>query len=265
MAAIPPPGVTAYRNPFRSVPHLQPSRIDMGVDYFGTGPVYALGEGVVTEVDTSWAGGTGDVGPGTFIQYKLTSGPLAGYYVYLAEHVSPSVRPGQTVTSGTKLGTISGGIETGFGSGKPGLTAAMAAGQSLPPPQDPGGRPTAYGAAFSNVLAHFGAPRGINVHGEKPFGVLPQALVGALGTLGITGIPGSGGTALSGLGGLFGGLTEIGHFFGVLVSNLTDVHMWISLGWLLLGALLVFWGILLWLKVPQKSAGLAVAAAPAAA
>ena|SRR6478672_7748990 len=65
-------------------------------------------------------------------------------------------------------------------------------------------------------------------------------------------------------GGLFGGLTEVGHFFGVLVSNLTDVHMWISLGWLLLGAGLVFWGILLWLKVPQRAAQVAVTAAPAA-
>lgn len=263
MAAIPPPG-TAYQNPFRHVPGLKPARIDMGVDYFGSGPVYALGEGVVTEVDTSWAGGTGDVGPGTFIQYKLTSGPLAGYYVYLAEHVAPSVRPGQAVTSATPLGTISGGIETGFGSGQPGQTAAAAAGQSLPPPQDPGGRPTAYGAAFSNVLAHFGAPKGIE-GSQQPFGVLPQALVGALGTIGITGIPGSGGTALSGLGGLFGGLSEVGHFFGVLVANLTDVHMWISLGWLLLGAILVFWGILLWLKVPQRAAEVAVTAAPAAA
>src|SRR5258708_33868686 len=88
-------GIAFYQNPFRSVRGLQASRADMGVDYSGTGPVYALGEGTVTEVDRSWKGGFGNVGPGTFIQYKLTSGPLAGQYVHLAEPVTPSARAGR--------------------------------------------------------------------------------------------------------------------------------------------------------------------------
>lgn len=260
MPAVPHPP-QFYQNPFRSVKGLTPERIDMGVDYSGSGPVYPIGKGVVTEVDTSWAGGFGNVGPGTFIQYKLTDGPLSGYYVYLAEHVAPSVRPGQQVTPATQLGTISGGIETGFGSGKPGQTAAAAAGQSLPPPQDPGGRPTAYGAAFSQVLTHTGAPGGVE-GSQQPFGVLPDALLRALNALGITGFTGKGGI-LGGLAGIFSGLTEIGHYFGVFVANITDVHMWISLGWLLLGLILVALGINLWLKIPQKlyKAGTAAAAA----
>lgn len=52
------------------------------------------------------------------------------------------------------------------------------------------------------------------------------------------------GSAIPGL----GALGEIGHFTGELVTHLTDAHMWISLGWLLLGLLLLVIGILLWVK-----------------
>lgn len=54
-----------------------------------------------------------------------------------------------------------------------------------------------------------------------------------------------------------GYLGEIGHFFGLLVSHLTDVHMWISLAWLALGIVLFIEGLLLLLKVPQAVAGIA--------
>jgi hypothetical protein len=43
-------------------------------------------------------------------------------------------------------------------------------------------------------------------------------------------------------------LGEIGHWFGILVSALTDVHLWISLGWLTLGLVLLGFGIVFWLK-----------------
>jgi hypothetical protein len=57
------------------------------------------------------------------------------------------------------------------------------------------------------------------------------------------------------------GLSTLGHWAAVLVSNLTDVHLWISLGWLLLGAALIFTGVMLWLKVPQRAAAVAPPAA----
>jgi hypothetical protein len=57
----------------------------------------------------------------------------------------------------------------------------------------------------------------------------------------------------------------IEHWVGLAVASVTDVHLWISLGWLGLGALLLFWGIILWLKVPQRAAQTAVSVAPAAA
>jgi hypothetical protein len=41
-------------------------------------------------------------------------------------------------------------------------------------------------------------------------------------------------------------LSEVGHWIGVFVTNITDMHMWISLGWLALGLLLFVVGIV-WL------------------
>jgi hypothetical protein len=51
-------------------------------------------------------------------------------------------------------------------------------------------------------------------------------------------------------------LGEIAHWAGVIVTALSDIHMWISLGWLVLGLILIIVGILLWLKVPQRAAGI---------
>lgn len=45
-----------------------------------------------------------------------------------------------------------------------------------------------------------------------------------------------------------GYLGEIGHWIGKFVTDITDVHMWISLGWLFLGLVLLVLGILAWLK-----------------
>lgn len=52
-------------------------------------------------------------------------------------------------------------------------------------------------------------------------------------------------------------LTEIGHWIGALVTALTDFAMWRSLGWLVLGLILIWIGVLLWLRIPQRAAGIA--------
>lgn len=109
-----------YRNPFRHVSNLVWERTDAGVDFAGSGPVYALGDGVVTNTfNAGWPGGV-------FISYRLESGPLAGKYIYVAETITPSVTVGQHVTSSTVLGIMhegGSGIETGFaeapGTGNP--------------------------------------------------------------------------------------------------------------------------------------------------
>ena len=62
-----------------------------------------------------------------------------------------------------------------------------------------------------------------------------------------------------------GWIQEIGHWVGLAVAAVTDVHMWISLGWLSLGFWMLLIGILLWLKIPQRAARAAKDAAAAAA
>ena len=105
--------VPGYRNPVRDVSGLNPERIDMGVDFGGSGPVYALGNAVITNASGNTAGWPG----GGWITYKLTDGPDAGLMVYLAEDVTPTVQVGQHVSSATVIGTMFGGgdgIETGW-------------------------------------------------------------------------------------------------------------------------------------------------------
>ena len=77
--------------------HVTPERIDQGVDYAGSGPLGAIGDGKITYVGTS---GTG--WPGAFVEYQLTDGPDAGRYVYYAEGISPApgLHVGQTVHAG---------------------------------------------------------------------------------------------------------------------------------------------------------------------
>jgi murein DD-endopeptidase MepM/ murein hydrolase activator NlpD len=102
-----------YRNPLRAVSGLIPERVDMGVDFGGSGPVYALGDAVITNATGESAGWPG----GGWITYRLTDGPAAGLVVYLAEDVKPSVQTGQQVTASTVIASMfagGDGIETGW-------------------------------------------------------------------------------------------------------------------------------------------------------
>jgi hypothetical protein len=60
------------------------------------------------------------------------------------------------------------------------------------------------------------------------------------------------------------GLFAIGHWLGDIVTSLTNVAMWRSLGWLGLGVLLIVVGLLLWLRGTEAFKGLASAAGTAA-
>jgi hypothetical protein len=161
--------LSAYANPLRAVTGLVPERVDMGVDFGGTGPVYALGDAVITNATGSSSGWPG----GGWITYRLTDGPDAGLVVYLAEDVRPAVSVGQSVTPATVIGTVySGGegIETGW---------AMADGASseseLPEAGGIGGGgpfPTLVGQSFENLLRSVGVPASPNA-GSSGYGALP--------------------------------------------------------------------------------------------
>lgn len=157
-----------YLNPFRNVGALVPERVDQGVDFSGSGPVYALGDGIVTNA-TAYSGGW----HGGWITYQLTDGPDAGLMVYLAENVTPTVVVGQHVTPSTVIGNMfegGDGIETGWSqasglSAESQLTEAGAIGGGGP-------FPTLVGVNFDELLVSLGAQVAPNRY-QPASGILP--------------------------------------------------------------------------------------------
>jgi murein DD-endopeptidase MepM/ murein hydrolase activator NlpD len=157
-----------YLNPLRNVNGLALERIDQGVDFDGTGPVYALGDGIVTSA-------TGDAGGwpgGGWITYQLTNGPGQGLIVYVAEDITPSVQVGEQVTPSTVLGYMfegGDGIETGWaalnGLATSELTEAAATGNAY-------SFPTESGINFDELLQSLGVPAAPN-YGQPGYGILP--------------------------------------------------------------------------------------------
>ena len=161
--------VPGYRNPLRDVSGLVPERIDMGVDFGGSGPVYALGNAVITNATGTSGGWPG----GGWITYKLTDGPDAGLTVYLAEDVSPTVQVGQHVSSSTVIANMfaeSDGIETGWAQ-----QSGLSAESQLAEAGGVGGNgpfPTRIGLNFEELLQSVGVPAAPN-RTQSPFGLLP--------------------------------------------------------------------------------------------
>jgi hypothetical protein len=162
---IPPPTPGLYANPLRAIHGLTPERIDMGVDYSGYGPIFAIGDGVVlTTTVPGWPGGT-------MIVYQLTDGPANGLVVFAAEDIAPTVQVGDIVNAGTVLGLMylgPDGIETGWGD--PSVIGNTLAGDTH---QFDGANTTAFGANFSEFLHWLGAPPGIPQN-HPPTGTLPR-------------------------------------------------------------------------------------------
>jgi hypothetical protein len=163
----PPP---VYRNPLRSVAGLVPERVDMGADFGGSGPVYAIGDAVITNataINYGWPGGG-------WITYRLTAGPAAGLMVFLAEDVKPTVAVGQHVTSGTVIANMyagGAGIETGWAmpdgfSAESQLAVAGAISGGGP-------FPTRIGLSFDQLLQAVGVPAAPN-SGQYAYGVVPS-------------------------------------------------------------------------------------------
>ncbi len=165
---------SAYQNPLRAVSGLILERVDMGVDFGGAGPVYALGDGVITNATGDSSGWPG----GGWITYRLTDGPDAGLVVYVAEDVKPTVEVGQKVTSSTVIANMfngGDGIETGWATAD-GSTAEsqMAAAGGI---SGGGPFPTMVGLSFDAVLESVGVPAAPNAsepgHGLLPAGYPP--------------------------------------------------------------------------------------------
>ena len=168
-AAIASPLDVGYRNPLRGASGLVPERIDDGVDFAGLGPVYALGDAVVTDATGTNFGWPG----GGWITYRLTDGPAAGLVVYVAEDITPAVVTGQRVSSSTVIGTMfdaGDGIETGWAQ-PTGLNAES----ELPEAGAIAGLgpfPTRVGVNFDQLLQSLGVRAAPN-RTQPPFGLLP--------------------------------------------------------------------------------------------
>ncbi len=142
----------------------------MGVDFAGAGPVYALGDAVITNAQGDSAGWPG----GGWITYRMTSGPASGLSVFLAEDVRPTVQVGDQVTvfdrdrehvrqrrrHRVRLGA-------GQRQSPPNRSCLRRAGSAAA-----GRFPTFVGLNFDDLLIALGAPVAYN-HGDAPHGLLP--------------------------------------------------------------------------------------------
>jgi hypothetical protein len=161
-----------YRNPLRGVNGLVLERIDMGVDFAGTGPVYALGDGVITDATEEAGGWPG----GGWITYLLTDGPDAGLTVYVAEDITPSVQVGQQVSHSTVIGYMfegGDGIETGWA--QPAAPNSELTESEAPEAGGIGGAgpfPTRVGVSFDELLMSLGVAAAPNL-GQPASGLLP--------------------------------------------------------------------------------------------
>jgi hypothetical protein len=159
--------VWAYTNPMSAIQGLSPERIDMGVDYAGSGSLLALGAGKVIRASnhddgpsscwgkTCWPGGG-------IVIYRLSYGPFAGKYVYVAENITVTVKEGQHVKAGQPIATLhdaSPNMETGWASGRASETLSFADHHQCTC-GDPGGWSAIEGRNFNQLLTALGAPSG---------------------------------------------------------------------------------------------------------
>ncbi len=159
-----------YENPLRDISGLIPERIDQGVDFGGTGPIYALGDAVITNATATNYGWPG----GGWITYQLTDGPAKGLMVFVAEYVTPTVTVGKHVTANSVIANMykgGGGIETGWA-----MASGFTAESQLPEAGGISGAgpfPTDVGLNFEEMLQELGVPAANN-RSDTPSGLLPS-------------------------------------------------------------------------------------------
>lgn len=147
-----------YRNPFYKATRLEVGRVDMGVDYFGEGPICAIGKArIIGDGGEGWPGGH-------YLCYKLLRGRHRGKYVYVAEAVRPVVKAGDVVKKGQPVCYFGAdaapgkfpGTEHGWSSDNGTLNETLAAQMGQLGGKDHADSPA--GQAFARFLHRIGAP-----------------------------------------------------------------------------------------------------------
>jgi hypothetical protein len=149
-----------YVSPFSTLGGYGPFKfigVDEGTDWSGAGPIYAIGDALITNVEpqnsgTGWPGAAGD-GTGSLMCYQLLGGSKKGAYIYLAENCDPvsGLLIGMHVKAGEQIATARGSypyIETGWAVDAHGKTLARAHGDH--PTKPP--HPTADGQTFYDFV-----------------------------------------------------------------------------------------------------------------
>ncbi len=148
---------SGYQYPFRDISQLNPERIDQGVDFSGTGPIYAIGDATINGIFPNWYKGE------PYLAYTLNDGPAKGMEVYVAECITPEVQQGQTVDSNTVIAQMvncGNGIETGWGNPSIlGDSMAVSCWDKVS---------SSFGVNFSQFLQSLGGPGGISQEANPP-------------------------------------------------------------------------------------------------
>jgi hypothetical protein len=159
-----PTSAGGYANPFAHTQGLSAERIDMGVDYAGSGEIDAIGNARIVFAATGIGGGWVCSTPANGgVAYQLTDGRYQGDYIYVTEDVSPTVHPGDTVAAGQQVATFTsphGCLEIGFANVPAPAPKAAALGQQAQA-GDAGDNRTYCGQQMSDLLAATGAPAGL--------------------------------------------------------------------------------------------------------
>jgi hypothetical protein len=214
-----------YSNPIGK--GLTTGRIDQGVDFAGSGPLYAMGPGTIKSVyNSGWPGGV-------YILLNMDDGKN----VFYAENIAPSVKPGQRVKAGQQIGFARGQypyIEIGW---------SDAAGSPTAHGHYTEGVPTPEGKDFAALLGTFGlhipgaaagsstAPTDATTLGFNPIGWVTGAAsdefkwFGGL-IRGVTGTASTIGDVATGITGLVRGITKITDLFLMLFRP----EFWLRVG-----------------------------------
>ncbi len=213
-------------------PGLSFAGVDQGIDFTGSGDVYAPYGAVVTRVQ---AGGSGWPGQGAVVNLQILEGPAAGHYLYYAEDLTPLVKQGQKVTAGQVIAKATGSGQA------PGIEIGWAQPSGIPlaprPPARPAPQYTQAGDSFNRFIQ---AVTDVQTH--RGGGGITGAITGTIGDAASAAnsaarhVPG-----VAQVEGAVGAVSSVGDFLGKLV----DPHYILRGLQVLAGGALVAMGVVL--------------------